>query len=290
LELPEVLDVEVYRDLHIDLRALSDEELRLHYAQFGEHEGRRGNRLATREDFTALVGPEARVLEVGPFNHPSLVGTNVEYADYLDRAGLIEKAIGLGIEPATIPTIHHVLGAAGLGAIEGDYDVVLTSHCIEHQPDLVGHLADVQRLLEARHGRYFLMVPDKRYCFDRPRNTSTISEVIDAHESGRKRHSLKCSIDFLVFRTHNDAARHWEKDSIGEALVPANAAGLRAAVEHWRGAGGEYVDVHAWYFTPQTFAEIIGLLGELAYIRLVVERVYPTRFGSNEFWAVLRAP
>jgi hypothetical protein len=40
----------------------------------------------------------------------------------------------------------------------------ISSHCIEHQPDLIGHLIGVARLLST-NGLYFLTILDKRSVF-----------------------------------------------------------------------------------------------------------------------------
>jgi hypothetical protein len=63
---------------------------------------------------------------------------------------------------------------------------------------------------------------------------------------------------------------------------------VREAIDEWRAAQGAYLDTHAWYFTPDSFREIVDLLNRLSLISLSAERVYCTRFGSNEFWAILR--
>ena len=52
---------------------------------------------------------------------------------------------------------------------------------------------------------------------------------------------------------------------------------------------GEYVDRHAWQFTPASFRQIVGLPSDLSMIQLRPLRVYPTLAGTQEFWAILEA-
>ncbi len=56
----------------------------------------------------------------------------------------------------------------------------VASHVIEHVPDFVGFLAEVDGVLRVG-GRLGLVVPDRRYTFDFLRRTSSLSEIIDCH-------------------------------------------------------------------------------------------------------------
>ena len=53
---------------------------------------------------------------------------------------------------------------------------------------------------------------------------------------------------------------------------------------------GEYIDRHAWQFTPDSFRTILRLLNELGLVALRPVRVYNSLFPTNEFWAVLQNP
>ena len=61
------------------------------------------------------------------------------------------------------------------------------------------------------------------------------------------------------------------------------------AIAQYEQAPDDYVDVHAWYFSPATFRQNINLLRELEYTGLTVSRLYPTLRERNEFWAVLKS-
>ena len=101
------------------------------------------------------------------------------------------------MNPDAVPYIHHVLGPQGLDGFTEEFDAVLSSHCIEHQPDLVHHLQQVQHKLKNDGGRYFILIPDKRYCFDKHIAPSTIAEVVQAHEEHRTVHTLRSVIEHL---------------------------------------------------------------------------------------------
>ncbi len=151
---------------------------------------------------------------------------------------------------------------------------------------LIRHLQQVQRKLKNGSGRYFILVPDKRYCFDRHIAPSTIAEVIQAQEEYRTVHTLRSIIEHRSLTTHNNSRKHWQLHDVEHPSIDAER--VRDAVNEWHAAKGGYIDVHAWYFTPDSFKEIINLLNCLNFINLTAERIYSTRFASNEFWAILK--
>ena len=285
--LPPELEIAHYRAENLDLCHASDEDLRLHYVKQGKSEGRKANRLSNRNDFVSLIDPASQVLEIGPFDCPQLTGPNVFYADILGQDDMKQRARMTNRNPETVPFINYVLSSTPLGSINNDFDAVLSSHAIEHQPDLVKHLQDIHRLLKNRSGRYFLLIPDKRYCFDRFISESSIAEIIEAHFTHRKGHGIKSVIEHRALTTHNDPMLHWMTPL--DIKKSADPERVRRAIKEWEDANGEYIDVHAWFFTPDSFAQNISVLAELGLINLEVEYLYPTRYGSNEFWVVLRS-
>ncbi len=162
----------------------------------------------------------SRVLEIGPFCNPCMTGRNVRYFDVLDRAGLLKRAAEQGYLVVSAPKIDFVSPVGDLSVVDATFDAVVSSHCIEHQPDLVAHLAEVARILEPG-GRYFLLVPDKRFCFDHFLAPSTVAGVVDAWKEGRKVHRLASVLEHRALTTHNDTARHWAGDHADPILLPA---------------------------------------------------------------------
>ncbi len=64
-----------------------------------------------------------------------------------------------------LPNIHFVSPTGNLEIVNECFDVVLNSHCIEYQPNLITHLNHIESILNPG-GYYFVLEPDKRYCFD----------------------------------------------------------------------------------------------------------------------------
>jgi hypothetical protein len=207
----EELDTDFYRTSNPDLAHMSDDELGAHYESHGIAEGRLGHPIALRECvIDALASFPGSILEIGPFYQPACSGPNVRYFDVQDAAGLHEHAGKEGLSEERIPeVIHYVHESSDLSAIPETFDVVFSSHVIEHQPDLIHHLNGVNNILNDR-GVYIAVIPDKRFCFDHFIPETSIGEIIEAHAQRRTRHTISAHIDAIMGVTHNDATAHWE--------------------------------------------------------------------------------
>ena len=277
------LDVDFYRSCQIDLLYFDDDAIRHHFLAHGAEEGRIGTPAAHRRGFIAQIPMNVPVLEIGPAVRPSLVGPFVKYFEIETRDELLTRAARESYPVDRCPdNIDFVSKAADLSVVDEKFDATFSSHCIEHQPDLIAHLLKIKAIVKPG-GRYFLLVPDKRYCFDALLPASTVEDVFVAHLEGRTVHTEKNVYAHYVDTTHNDTPRHWNGDH-GQANN--DVAGAKGALEK---AQGSYVDVHAWQFTPDAFRLIMQAIEkEFPEIGMVVERVYATVRNRNEFGAILR--
>jgi SAM-dependent methyltransferase len=291
IEPPLDFDATTYRSLYPDLTHLNDRLIQAHYERYGKEEGRRAHTLANRNEFAQLLSAE-RALEIGPFTRPLLSGPKVSYADIYSTEQLQEMAPGIGLDATGVPNIQWVVSPGDLGAIDEKFDAVLTSHVIEHQPNLVGHLSQVSGLLN-EGGRYLVLAPDYRYCFDHFMKPSTISEVLDAHVRKLAMHDPRSLIASRLLLAHNDAVRHWGGDHGDVNINPAfpdrdRTTRLKLAVNQAVDTPETLLNEHAWFFTADTFTEIMSDLLALELMDLEVERLYPSMRNTIEFWAILR--
>ncbi len=280
---PPELDASFYRALYPDLASMTNNQLSAHWARFGTSEGRRGSAASVRAGLFSLIEPSDAALEIGPFTNPAITGPNVKYFDVLDRAGLTERARAIAYPHERAVPIDFVSPNGDLSVITGQFDVVVSCHCIEHQPDLIAHLTHVSRLLRPG-GAYLLVIPDKRYCFDHFIPEATVEAVIAAR--GRKVHRQESVIEHRAHVTHNDANRHWAGDH-GRPAYEDDPARVAAAIAEFNLAQGGYIDVHAWQFTPTSFRALVQQLNEAQLTSLVPVNVYQTPYGTFEFCAVL---
>lgn len=285
LELPAEFDAAAYRQRYTDLRGLSDAELERHYRRTGKSEERNASTIATRKAFLALIDSSSRVLEIGPFANPLCHGANVKYFDVLSAESLRERARIHGVDPAKIPNIDYVSETGDFQVVDQRFDIALSCHVIEHQPDLIRHLQDVGRVLDPG-GLYCLIIPDKRYCFDHFLAASSIAEIVAAHARGARVHDVLALMEHGAMTTHNDSERHWLGDH-GEPLYKSKPQVFREAADVFSNSKGRYIDVHAWQFVPESFRDTMESLFDLRLSAFRVLRVYATVAHSNEFFAVL---
>lgn len=200
-DFPLEFNAEKYTNRYSDLSRFTPESARIHFEIYGQSEGRAGGDIGTRAEFLDLIPKDEPVLEIGPFLQPCLRRPRhqVEYMDVMDRDGLIQRArehihngnfLAEDFEPLIeiAPHIDHVHPTGDLSIISKKFQFVLSSHCIEHQPNLIKHIKDVENLL-LPNGIYFIIIPDKRYCFDHYLPETRTIDVIASHLEGRRVHS-----------------------------------------------------------------------------------------------------
>ena len=283
---PGGLDISDYRSRYPDLGTLNDAELTAHFEQHGIAEGRIGSPVALRENLIELAGREPSILEIGPFVRPLLIGGNVSYFDVLDQQSLVKRAVEVEMVVEKSVPIDFVHPSGDLSIVDRKFAAIISSHAIEHQPNLVDHLRRVAQLLEPG-GSYYLVVPDKRFCFDHHLAETSIADVIEAERLNRRTHSLTSVIEHRALITHNDCVAHWRGEH-GPKRSPDTARRARAALDEFNEANGAYIDVHAWKFTPASFRAIIADLHDLGMIDLAPLFVAETPRYRNEFTALLR--
>jgi SAM-dependent methyltransferase len=286
-QLPEEFDVQLYRESYTDLSGLSDRKLRAHWRTYGRGEGRVASKAAYRENFLTLVEKANSILEIGPFSRPAVEGPNVKYFDLFNSEELSARAHAVGYTIKAMPKIDFVSPMGDLSIVDERFSAIVSSHCIEHQPDLIRHLQNVSAILD-EDGSYFVIIPDKRYCFDHFIEPSKITQVLDAFKERRTTHSLAAVINQIAITTHNDSMRHWRGAHSDPGYLDSISVRSAAAEKRYAEANGEYIDVHAWQFTPTNFRFIIQRLFDMGLTDLNPERVYETPCPRDEFTAVLK--
>jgi hypothetical protein len=292
--LPPAFDWSIYVARNPDLAGFGEADAASHYASYGREEGRVCSAIDGRGAFLGLIPPSESLLEIGPFCTPCFT-TQTHRVRFLDafpteelRKIVAELSWG---RPELVPEIDYVWrGGPYAELIAERFDAVFSSHNIEHQPCLVTHLNDIASVLAP--GRWlFLIVPDRRYCFDHYLPESTIADVLDALIEGRRRHSARSILEHRMMLTHNEAEPHWQGDHGPDPRRRAPDADiLRRIAENLKTLPGRdtYIDAHAWQFVPDSFAHLIGTLNAAGLTPFTVERIYPTLRSTHEFFAVLR--
>jgi SAM-dependent methyltransferase len=285
--LPPDYDEDLYREYQ-DLRPFTSQQLLQHWLSHGLEEGRRASAIRDRSSLLALLAqlPIQSALEIGCFDQPSLghlsqEGIVTHYADYLSEADLKLRAEQLpGRNPSQVPPIEYVL-SDGYEKIKRNYDIVVSHHCIEHQPDLLSHLLAVSRILEPK-GLYIASIPDKRNCFDHFLPASSIIDVLTAFYEKRTKPSFRSVLEHRCFIVEDYSATLDPIWNSGHGR--ASREGFDAAAQEF--ANSAYVDVHTFQFTSFTFKNIINQLSHYAF--LPAEARINVYNGVNEFYIALQ--
>jgi hypothetical protein len=234
-----------------------------------------------------------RGLEIGPSYNPLVPkssGRRIETVDHAGRDELVAKYAAWGLtdqQLARIEPVDHLWSGGSLLDVipdHGSYDYIIASHFVEHTVDLVGFLNDCEILLRDG-GRLSLVVPDKRYCFDRFQPLSTVGDVIDAWHADTIFHTAGALVDHQAYACTSGGALTWSADYRGPLAL--QFPHLEGAADATRNGHEQrtYFDTHRWKFTPTSFGLLIHDLADLGHHKFGVVQTSPTE--GFEFFVTL---
>jgi SAM-dependent methyltransferase len=246
----------------------------------------RRDRILELIDVGAEVG-----LELGPLHAPIVRrgdGT-IYYVDYasteeLRRHYRDDQNVTEIVDVDIVLEDHDLSEAVGWLA---PVDYVVASHVIEHVADPIGWLEDIGRVLRPG-GIVTLAIPDKRYCFDVKRSPTELSDLVDAHLTGRHHPTIAQIFDFRARAAFSlTTAGLWAGDRTHLTLPDDERAALGACREAL--AENCAVEIHCSVFTDVSFIDLIGRLFLLDLLpSYEVAAFHPTAPGSVEFFVSLR--
>jgi len=215
------------------------------------------------------------ILELGPLHEPIAKQPehNVRYVDRMTHKELVEHYTPQGIPVDKIVPLDHVWppGENLSDHIPGNrFAYCIASHVIEHVPDMVGWLNQLESVMETG-STLSLAIPNQPATFDRKRPCTTTAEVVEAAILESTRPTPKQV--YCHFRNNVDS-----EDTYSE--TPEFA--LHAARQS---AAGVYVDVHCWVFNEESFGRIIK---ELQHQKLTRFALIESSTEGGEFFAKLR--
>lgn len=178
--------------------------------------------------------------------------------------------------------LHDLLGPAA------PLDFLIASHVIEHVPDLIFWLHELRSVLRPS-GEVRLLVPDRRFTFDRLRHETRLSDVLSAHLLDARRPSPTQIIDALVYAVRVDAAAAWRGEADAAALPRVHELEATLALARSAVASDEYHDVHCWVFTPRSFAALFCEMAQAGLLDFACSRLHDTEPGEFDFVVALRA-
>lgn len=228
-------------------------------------------------------------VEIGPSYGPlapKREGYRVHVIDHLNREQLIEKYRAHGISVEKIEEVDFVWHGEPYAQLTGHtkhYQWIIGSHLVEHTPDLIGFLKNCAAILKD-DGVLSLAVPDARYCFDHFRPLTSLGSVIDAHLGGRVMQTPGTVCDSKLNAVSRKGRIAWSAGTTGAYGFVHNLEEVRTLLKQSL-AQTEYIDTHAWCFTPTSFRLLMHDLHELGFSPFRELSFFPT--DGCEFYMTL---
>ena len=239
------------------------------------------------------IKKESKLVEIGPLCRPLVKRPefNVFYVDYASREYLIERYKNdPNVDPQKIVEVDGIWGESTLQQVTqpfGLVDRVVASHVIEHVPNLIAWLGEIQSILK-EGGTLALAIPDQRFTFDYLRRPTQIADLLDSFFQKRRIPSARDVFDHLMNFCAVDAKEAWAgrypHQSVRQNLGLEEAAQLADSIN----LDGVYHDVHCLVFTPLSFATIMSDLASYRLHSFACDQFFDTERNDIEFLLRLR--
>lgn len=224
---------------------------------------------------------QASILEIGGCTNPwfrKCDFTHLKTTDWLSRDDL---AASYNVPRDLIDDVDYICGDSRLTEYIPEYvhfDLIVSSHNIEHQPDIVSHLRSTADVLYD-DGLIIFGVPDKRATYDVYRPHTVTSDAVIAFQEGRKAISPRSLFDFLSKIT---ADRRPPVD-IQDRSMEFKGDVVRAHAEfikYLNTGDTEFRGAHNWVFTPASLGILVTELYMIGLTKLMPVWISP-RLGNT---------
>ncbi len=167
--------------------------------------------------------------------------------------------------------------AALLPFADGTLDYVACSHVLEHMPNPVRALEEWYRVVRP-DGWIYLVVPDRRYTFDQPRECTPVAHMLADYEAGA---DYRDSTHFEDYALKRDLAHSRHAVGKDPAEWPAIRAWLLAGL-HEAAASGGVPDLHYHVFERENLVSLLeALKPRLNWEIERIEERYPPGRGDG---------
>ena len=250
--------------------------------------------MSRREKILSAIDPASQSgVEIGALMNPIVTRKmgDIAYVDHASRRDLQEwYRNDPNVDIDKIVDVDYVWGESSLEEAVGadrKFDYVIASHVIEHVPDMITWLSEVSTILKPG-GILSLVVPDKRYTFDRLRRETVPADLIDAHTRRLRKPSSRQIFDHFSMVVEANAQKLWDGEVEAQDLKKMFSD--EAALNACRDAidNDKYIDSHCWVFTPFSFFENLKTLIRLNLFDFELVEFSDTERGHIEFFVTLR--
>ncbi|WP_157235534.1 methyltransferase domain-containing protein [Methylosinus sp. LW4] len=218
-------------------------------------------------------------LEIGACDLPSIpkyLGA-CEFADFRTAEEMIEL---WKLSPETVVPVTYLLNREDLVSSQVDkrFDYVIACHVIEHIPNPIGYIQDLQKLLDPREGGIIILaVPDKRHTADVSRSSTRLEHLLMDHHDNCRAPTMEHVMEF---------SRAWSPELA--------AMSERSTLEYYNWAtaylASGHADAHCHVWTDEEFfRQMERLAADGLFPDLEIFATQLTQPGFNEFMIAFRA-
>ena len=228
-------------------------------------------------------------LEIGPLDAPVITKAkgNVRYLDYVSYDELIKRhSARRNVDQIVVPDYVVSANQPLSSSIREKFDYIIACHVIEHVPNMIDWLKDLQALLN-EGGCLFLAVPDKRYTFDILRPETSLSHLINDYSRSIKVPEIEHVFEHFYLKREVSSREIWSgtfQEKLREQRYTLEQA-YYVATEMIKKSG--YVDVHCHIYTYSSFKDIIDSLIKLKLINYRILGSRDVIKPYNEFIFIL---
>ncbi|MFD0934805.1 class I SAM-dependent methyltransferase [Methylobacterium trifolii] len=237
------------------------------------------------------MSKDQKLLEIGGSYNPVFSkadGYDLYTADHDTQDNLVAKYRAYHPDPAAADRIQPVDFVVADGDLDraigeehaGSFDIVFSSHNLEHIPNPIAHLRSIERIL-APDGVFLVVVPDKRGCFDLLRPLSTAGQWIEAYLEPQPFHALRTLYDADGYSVASGDKIVWNGDEVFDGVRSASGLSVGDCLDLIRRTRATYRDAHAWVFTPHSCLLMLLEMNALGLVGLYPRAVLSD--GNGEF-------
>ncbi len=212
---------------------------------------------------------------------------NIKYLDYLSYEELVKRHSVRRRTDKIVPLDFVLSGDSIFTEVKESFDYVIACHVIEHVPDFVGWLRDIQKVLN-HNGILFLAVPDKRYTFDILRHETSLAHILNDHLRAMKAPDFQHVFKHFFLKRDVSSAEVWRGQHKQKLLCSKPTVQYAYQLASRLLAQEPYVDVHCHVFTSNSFKPILQSLIELQLIDFYLTSLVDVVEPYNEFLVFLR--
>jgi SAM-dependent methyltransferase len=246
-----------------------------------------------RDKLLARIRPDSQEgLEIGPLDRPSITSEHgsIRYVDFATTEELrAARKNDPTVDIDKLAPVHFIWGDKTLDQAVGGtrFDYVVASHVVEHVPDLIGWFKELSEVLKPG-GIVSLVVPDRRYTFDRIRPETQVPEVVEAWLEHHRRPSYKQVFEHYALHTRVDVGQAWNGTLDDSTLERVHPESYALAVCEEAARSKRYVDSHCWVFTPPSFFALLRSLCEMRLFPFEVVEFFQPTPGEIDFFVTFQ--